>query len=399
MLFDFLFFFFPFLLGGFLGASGDYYLGAKISVAGSLLSVVLSLFLPANNINHNITQNNHNNGDININSNGDIIDEINDKNHDGNNRHIDSGDESPLFNTEKPEKFEKFEKFDIKNNRRNLNLTDTLKEENITNTFENLQIKSKKSFTLNGMMLSITQQANTVASVVRIVWLLLSVKIITGVANSMLSETFPLVLKNIFLLNEQSLGLAIAANSAFNGVVNGLFLAPLVGYANGDLIKVITLCLSLMTALALTLSAISLPYISPFHVFSQLLSSPVTILTSVTGSGSGGLSGYLILTFILSIFTYALSTTITGESTSLVKKTQKGTLLGVEHSFFSLARIVAPQVGVWLLKSGGVSAVSAVSGGVYFSVLLLWNSFKLSLKMKSLNNSKINLNNDENIVT
>ena len=399
MLFDFLFFFFPFLLGGFLGASGDYYLGAKISVGGSLLSVVLSLFLPANNINHNITQNNHNNGDIDINSNGDIIDKINDKNNDGNNRHIDSGDESPLFSTEKPEKFEKFEKFDIKNNRRNLNLTDTLKEENITNTFENLQIKSKKSFTLNGMMLSITQQANTVASVVRIVWLLLSVKIITGVANSMLSETFPLVLKNIFLLNEQSLGLAIAANSAFNGVVNGLFLAPLVGYANGDLIKVITLCLSLMTALALTLSAISLPYISPFHVFSQLLSSPVTILTSVTGSGSGGLSGYLLLTFILSIFTYALSTTITGESTSLVKKTQKGTLLGVEHSFFSLARIVAPQVGVWLLKSGGVSAVSAVSGGVYFSVLLLWNSFKLSLKMKSLKNSKINLNNDENIVT
>ena len=32
--------------GGLLGAEGDYYLGAKLAAAGSMLSVVLSLFLP-----------------------------------------------------------------------------------------------------------------------------------------------------------------------------------------------------------------------------------------------------------------------------------------------------------------------------------------------------------------
>ena len=35
--------------GGLLGAEGDYYLGAKLAAAGSMLSVVLSLFLPGAN--------------------------------------------------------------------------------------------------------------------------------------------------------------------------------------------------------------------------------------------------------------------------------------------------------------------------------------------------------------
>mmetsp|Transcript_109948 Transcript_109948/g.355031 ORF Transcript_109948/g.355031 Transcript_109948/m.355031 type:complete len:414 (+) Transcript_109948:135-1376(+) len=38
------------LMGGWLGASGNYYLGAKLAVAGSLLSVALSLLLPAGHV-------------------------------------------------------------------------------------------------------------------------------------------------------------------------------------------------------------------------------------------------------------------------------------------------------------------------------------------------------------
>ena len=35
-------------VGGWLGASGDYYLGAKLAVLGSLVSIVLSLFININ---------------------------------------------------------------------------------------------------------------------------------------------------------------------------------------------------------------------------------------------------------------------------------------------------------------------------------------------------------------
>mmetsp|Transcript_22958 Transcript_22958/g.25126 ORF Transcript_22958/g.25126 Transcript_22958/m.25126 type:complete len:420 (+) Transcript_22958:25-1284(+) len=35
-------------VGGFLGASGDYYLGAKLAVAGSILSMILTLFMDSN---------------------------------------------------------------------------------------------------------------------------------------------------------------------------------------------------------------------------------------------------------------------------------------------------------------------------------------------------------------
>lgn len=300
--------------------------------------------MPTNPINHNLNHKDSIGGDDDINI--------------GDNNHIDSGDElSPTFLGNKNEK----------NNDYNSN-----------QGFENLQVKSKKTFTLNNILKSMRNQATAIMGVVNIVWLLLSVKIISSVGNSMLSETFPLVLKNVFHLSEQSLGLAIASNSAFNGIVNGLFLAPLVAYSGGNLIRVITLCLALMTILASTLSVVSLPSFSPFL---QILSlSSTESAPVISSSSSNGLFLYLGLTFTLSIFQYALSTTITGESTSLVKKTQKGTLLGVEHSFFALARIVAPQVGVMLLKSGGVSAVSAVSGSVYLAVSVVWGVYKKSLK-------------------
>ena len=326
-----------------MGASGDYYLGARIATAGSLLSVVLTLFMSSNIANHDTSHHE------NIRDNCDMDE----------NRHIDSGDELS------PE---------------GLGQVGKIKEgnDNSSNRASENRIKANNSLTFDNMLKSLMKQVTSIAGVVKIVWLLLSVKIISSVANSMLSETFPLVLKNVFHLSEQSLGLAIASNSAFNGIVNGLFLAPLVAHSGGDLIKVITLCLVLMTSLALTLSAVSLP---SFSILFQFLSAPSSGAASeLSNSGSNSLYAYLGLTFTLSIFQYALSTTITGESTSLVKKAQKGTLLGVEHSFFALARIVAPQVGVMLLKSGGVSAVSSVSGVIYFTVSLLWGTYKQTLK-------------------
>jgi hypothetical protein len=314
--------------GGFLGATGDYYLGARISVVGSLLSVIITFFIPSGS--------------------GSIDEKQDIKNSNGNDL-LEVDERSTLTATHEsdssPQDSGKYSDADSPT--------------------------SSTSLRRTSIVQSALNQVSTIAGVVKIVWLLLSLKIISSVANSMMSETFPLILKNIFKLNEQSLGLAIAANSAFNGVVNGLFLAPMVAYSGGDLLRVITLCLFFMTCLALSLSAVAIPSLSPFTL------SPLSAIPSL---GPHGLHGYLTFTFILSIFQYALSTTITGQSTSMVKKTQKGTLLGVEHSFFALARVVAPQVGVSLLQGGGITAVTAASGSIYLLMLSVWNMFKFSLK-------------------
>ena len=61
-----------------------------------------------------------------------------------------------------------------------------------------------------------------------------------------------------------------------------------------------------------------------------------------------------------------------------VSSTISGTLIGIEHSLFACARILAPQMSTGLLAtySDGESYVSFVGGGIYILVLILWNSFK-----------------------
>ena len=240
--------------------------------------------------------------------------------------------------------------------------------EQISDTEKNSRFDENVLSASPSLIQSVVYQINSIMGVVAIAWLLLTVKIISSVANAIMSETFPLVLKNTFKLNEQNLGLAIAANSAFNGLVNGLLLAPLVAFSGGDLVRVIYLCLYSMATIAITLAAVFTTTLSDFVYSLSIYSTNTSLFT------------YLSFIFLLSIFQYALSTTITGQSTSMVKKSQNGTLLGVEHSFFALARVVAPQCGVTLLQRGGISAVAAVSASIYGATSLLWYLFQSTLK-------------------
>lgn len=272
-------------IGGFLGASGDYYFGAKLAVGGSLLSVLLTLFMPS---------------------------------------------------------------------------TSQTARESSKNSIEDSSDKIKLKKTPSNMLVD---TLSSVVSIFQVVWLLLGTKIITSVANAMSAACFPLILKNIYGLNEQSLGLSLSAMSAFNGVVNGLFLGPIVLYLGGRLSSVIGYCLAAMALISLILTVVALP--------SLAFLSPLP---------NTGLFEFLSLTFVLSMFQYILSTTITGESTSMVQPTQKGTLLGLEHSLFAAARIFAPQAGISLLKLGGVSAVSATCTGVFGAVIVIWNTYKNSIR-------------------
>jgi len=264
-------------VGGILGASGDYYMGAKIAVAGSLLSVVLTLFMT----------------------------------------------------------------------------DETVKPTNTTSSSTEEQKDTTEEDSTNSKIIPTTYE------VVSVVWLFLLTKVVTSVANAMAAAALPLILKNTYGLDEKGLGFSMSLMSAFNAVVNGLFLAPIVGLAGGDLKTVIGVCLSSMCVASAAQAMAAMP--------SFVALSPVP---------GAGFYEYLSLTFLLSMIQYVLSTTITGESTSRVGPHGKGTLLGLEHSLFAAARVVAPQTGVHLLKTGGVSAVSTACAGVFAVVLALWHGFK-----------------------
>jgi hypothetical protein len=258
-------------VGGFLGASGDYYFAAKISVVGSIISIFLTLLMPSTAVTP-----------APIVVNGGTSPQSKQKSH-----QVESGTEKESSETES-------------------------------------SVASAKN------------DNPSVTYVIYIVWLYLTTKVVTNIANSMFGSVLPLVLKNTYGLNEKYLGLTMSIMSGFNSVVNGLLLGPIVGLFHGDLNLLIGLCMLLMAVLSILQALTSLPSYAGF-------------------SYSSGLYEFMIATFALSMCQYVLSTTITGESTSRVGQRSKGTLLGLEHTIFAAVRIFSPKAGVILLQSGGVS--------------------------------------------
>ena len=267
-------------IGGWLGASKDYFFGAKLAVIGSLLSLGLTFFIPTASITA---------------------------------PHKDKVTESGKLTVSSPEK-------------------------NIS-----------------------------VMKVFLAVWLLLSTKVITSIAISIGSSAMPLIFKNIYKLNEQSLGFVMSSMSAFNAVVNGLFLGPITVLVGGSLLTIIEICIFIMAGLLALQSILALPYIA-------------------SNSYENGLFEYMIILFILNIFQFVLATTITGESTSRVSQNSKGTLLGLEHGLFAAARILTSFVATTLLKSGGITGVSGTCSAVFIGVCIMWKTFRSSLNITNNNN-------------
>lgn len=270
-------------VGGILGANGDYYLGAKLAVAGSLISAVLILFLPNT-----------------------------------------SADDKKTSHS----------------------------------TVDSSDSKEKRA-----------KEVPSVLAVATTVWLFLMTKVVTSVANSINASTFPLILKDLYGANEKDLGLCMSLMSGFNALVNGVFLGPIVAAAGGDLNYLISNSVGAMAVLSLLLAVVSQPSLVMYI------------------NATGGFYLYLSVSVALSICQYVLSTTITGESTARVGQSAKGTLLGLEHSLFAAARIATPQLGVVILKSGGVSSVAASCAAIFASVYCGWN-----LCSKSFMNGKIATN-------
>lgn len=76
------------------------------------------------------------------------------------------------------------------------------------------------------------------------------------------------------------------------------------------------------------------------------------------------------ISVVVSLASHAHATSLTSLTTGLVAVNERGALLGLEHGLFSMARIVGPTLGTWLLSSSSFGGVLfGGKGGVWALVL------------------------------
>jgi MFS transporter, OCT family, solute carrier family 22 (organic cation transporter), member 18 len=271
-------------IGGLLAEHGDLYIGAQVAVAGSVLSVILSLiFLPDEAASKNSTG-----------TPPDVPIGHNDENHSN-----------------------------VKMIKKKRSFMDELKH-------------SAEIATRSGL------------------WPLLVIKVISGVASSMFDTALPIVLTQQLHFDPAALGLMMSSSmfvSAAFGVVGIHMVTKAVGA-----IGMIQWSLLLRPVLNFFVASIVTSSISPIEVAITTMSTTTLMIVTTTLRG---------------LASHALATGLTTRSTGIVSSQEQGTLLGLEHGLFSMARIAGPALGTGIYSVAGNSfwAVAVACGCTDISLL------------------------------
>lgn len=89
---------------------------------------------------------------------------------------------------------------------------------------------------------------------------------------------------------------------------------------------------------------------------------------------------YIFFTLLLSILQFVLSTAITAETTSMVPTEIRGTMISLEHSIFSAPRIIAPTLGVAIYGKGDIMGVCLVCSLIFGGVWVVWSRWIMTPK-------------------
>lgn len=225
-----------------------------------------------------------------------------------------------------------------------------------------------------------------VTHLLSLVWMLLGTKVITSVANSINSTVFPLVMKNTYHYDEKGLGFAMSLLSLVNGAVNAFLIGPFTALLGGSLGRVIEVSIAGLMFGSLAQSLLTQE---------SILDSFFQLVAGRTGDDHGA-AAYLACSLFLSGCQYLLGTTITAESTSVVPRADRGTLLGIEHALFSLARVSSPQIGIKTMNGYGIHVVSYLCAAVYGISMILWKGFAYEPNKGKVVENTTPIVNDEN---
>lgn len=226
-------------------------------------------------------------------------------------------------------------------------------------------------------------------------WPLLLLKVIGGISASMYQTTLPLVLTQQLKLHPSTLGLFMSSSMFTVAIFGAVGMKPFlesIGNSTSNMTYIglsVRAFLGCVTAYVITSnnnSTIGLMGIAKFG----------WLLPSVTNQ-------IIIISIFQGLASHALATGLTTQTTGRVDVTEQGTLLGLEHALFSLARIVGPPAGTSLLllaKGGnGFWFVAIVCGLIDLAMIsLLFVISKGTAKAKhnaTPSQSKINENNED----
>ncbi|MGK3746798.1 MAG: MFS family permease [Bacillariaceae sp.] len=277
-------------LGGYLAGKGDFYIGAKFAVAGSLVSAILSfLFLPDNNVQQEA--------------------------------------ESPTTASSTS------------------TTTTSLSSSSSSSSPKKDKIKKKKKRSF----LEDTRHSAEIA-LRPTIWPLLMVKVISGICASMHSTVIPLVLTQTLKFEPQQLGLVMSCGMFAVAAFGAFAMAPLTKTLGS---------FGMMNTGLIARSVLGLIMAGMVAVYASLLES-----TTTTSSIEFILMQVIIVSILHALSQHVLATGLTTQTTGNVDKDEQGSLLGLEHSLFSLARIGGPAIATALLGFRGMLPVEMACGSL-----------------------------------
>lgn len=160
-------------------------------------------------------------------------------------------------------------------------------------------------------------------------WPLLTVKVVGGVAASMHATAMPLVLTEQLHFDPAELGFLMSC-CMFGVAVFGAF------------------------GMGLGIRLFGAGGLSRFGLIGRVVVSIIIagVVHASVAVKAPFQSQILVTSVLHELASHALATAVTTQTTGAVEKHEQGALLGLEHCLFSLARIVGPPMGTWLLASG-----------------------------------------------
>ena len=174
-------------------------------------------------------------------------------------------------------------------------------------------------------------------------WPLLFVKVMGGVASSMHSSTLPLVAIQSLEFDPSQLGLSTSIVMFSIAAFGAVGMKPLANWLGPPGMARWGLLARAMLGLAMA-----------------ALVSSASLYASTTQST------LFVQVVAISVFhglsSHSLATGLTTQTTGAVQPNEQGSLLGLEHSLFALARIVGPWLGTSLLSLGGMWMVETACG-------------------------------------
>jgi OCT family organic cation transporter-like MFS transporter 18 len=195
-------------------------------------------------------------------------------------------------------------------------------------------------------------------------WPLLMIKVLGGVIASMHSTAVPLIMTKELGLEPSQLGLVMSSCMFAVAAIGAFAMAPLTQLLHSSrLFGMIQLGLLLRALMGCGLA----------WIVSAMLPEDYRLLYSVIG-----------VSICHALASHTLATGLTTQTTGMVSKEELGSLLGLEHGLFSLARIIGPTLGTRLLEWKGLWSVEITCGLVDVLLATLAMVLLAQGKQKSL---------------